>query len=214
MKQWPVTVAAALALLLGACRHGGDTGFEFTGTPFAPDTGIAVTGITGSDESPRTGWLAVDVSTGTRRAGRTLELPAGLFLLARSSGVQPAVVLVRQTPPVDSGAGTVLVDCYCCDLDLDVPGTDDSLEFGNVTDNVDLLRIIDIIALKDLSTGHAQDLVQDAVWKVTEENVLPDSYVDSLAALPDEPTAGGMPAAGPPGRGSRQSLKADARARR
>jgi len=212
MKQWPV--AAALALLLGACRQADDTGFEFTGTPFAPDTGIAVTGITGSDESPRTGWLAVDVSTGTDRAGRTLDLPAGLFLLARSSGAQPAVVLVRQSPPVDSGAGTVLVDCYCCDIDLDVPGTGDSLEFGNVTDNADLLRIIDIIALKDLSTGHAQDLVQAAVWQVTEENALPASYVDSLAALPACPGSGGPAAAGPPGRGNRQSRKADARARR
>ncbi len=204
------TIAAAGLVLLAACNVFRSDQFEFTGDAFQPDTNVTVEAITGTDSAPVSGWLALELHGRTGSGSHTLVLPAGLFLMPQSSGPQPVIALVGQQHEFTTAGGTFVVDCYCCDLDAPLPTTADDYDFGNVTDNTEMRRIIDIVGDKDLTTAHAQDLVQDAVWRVTEEGSLPDNYVDSLNALPGTTGA----AAGPRERRPLDQLKRAARAGR
>uniref|UniRef100_A0A7C4C9Z9 Uncharacterized protein n=1 Tax=candidate division WOR-3 bacterium TaxID=2052148 RepID=A0A7C4C9Z9_UNCW3 len=159
--------------------------FQPTGTPFNLNPAIELKSITGSLRhfSP-VGQFALDLTAKSRTDTTAGDvLPAGLLFTSPRNTTQHMVMLKDHIIRVR--AESVLVaGVFCCNERRAVPGPDDHLTLGPLTDNSGLRQIAELVRHKNISGSLA--LVQRAVWMVTDSSGLNQAYIDSLNALPAE----------------------------
>lgn len=193
-----LTAALCTAMFGALCTR---PGFKFTGTGFSISPDIRVdTILGGAVEYNGRGLFGITLVG--RSTGDSLEcdtLPAGLFFIARSNEVQSIILLKRHVVWFGRNDTAVSLWGFCCNSDLDAPASEDRFDFGKITDNAKMNQLIDLVADKDISG--ALSTVQFAVWDITDDNRLSQSYIDIIRALP--PDTMPLPAAPAPDLGPR-----------
>lgn len=179
---------AVTLLLAGACDLIlPPADFEPTGTTFNLNVGISTPIIAGSLRhfSP-VGRVTLDM-TCRSIVGRPIAdtLPAGLLFRSRQNRVQHLLVVKPHRFVAETSATLVVVGAFCCNERRTIPDYQDTFDIGPITDNPGLQQIVSLVERKNI-TGHLT-LVANAVTQVTSHDSLPQAYVDSLRALPDEP---------------------------
>lgn len=159
--------------------------FRPTGTPFTINPAIAVSSIAGSLQhfSPL-GQFALDLTARSLVGGYAADtLPAGLLFTSARNTTQHMLIL--KDHPVRVNAESVFViGVFCCNARRAIPGPDDSLNLGPLTDNAGLRQLVELVRHRNISGNLA--MVQRAVWLVTDSTGLNQAYIDSLNALPAE----------------------------
>lgn len=164
--------------------------FEPTGTAFTLNPQISVTQMVGSRTGyDPTGMFSIDFSGHSTGEGDASDvLPAGLFLSSTKSKVQHMLLVQDHpitVPPTQDT--TITIGTYCCNESRAVPNDTDRYTIGPITDNADLQTIVGITKHKLLDVSNV-NVVQNAVWSVTDGSGLTQSMIDSLNALPAEST--------------------------
>jgi len=193
----PLLFTVGLVFLLGACSLFGPKEFKPTGTPFTLGSSITVTSFNGEPPGwdPR-GLFALGLTIRSATGDTVLDtLPAGLFLVPGSNEVQNIILLkpfiIRALP----GDTAWTIAGFCCNSGLHAPGGEDGFDFGPVTDNALFEQLIGIVADKDYTS--ALVTVQQAVWDITDNGRLSQTWVDQLNALPPDTTNAPVPVPGP-----------------
>jgi hypothetical protein len=183
-----LALVVGLALVLVGCQYIlPPQEFEPTGTQFNINSSIDVKDIAGATTGyDPTGLFTVEMKVTSLSSGTVSDiLPAGLLFRSSNSAVQH-MILVRDHP-VAAPAGhdtTISVGVFCCNSSRAVPNDSDHYTVGPVTDNSDLRTIVSITKHKALGVTNV-NLVQEAVWSVTDGTGLTQGMIDSLNALPE-----------------------------
>jgi hypothetical protein len=189
MKHLVFRAALALTLLFLACDMLPTDEFEPTGTQFTLNSDINVVSITGDPDLSDMGPMTIAFNAVSRTSStETALLPAGLLLVRRNSETQHLLFLKDQAIAAQTSPTKTLVGTFCCNKYRNIPDAGDTFDLGPVTDNAELLRIVGIVKTKDISNSSNLWMVQRAVQMVTDSTGLTQAYVDSLNALPPEPT--------------------------
>jgi hypothetical protein len=189
MKNLVLRAALALALLFLACDILTVNEFEPTGTQFTINPNIDVISITGDPDLSDKGPMTIAFKGSSRTSStETAVLPAGLLLVRRNSQTQHLLFLKDQTVTAQTSPTKTLVGAFCCNKYRNIPDAGDTFDLGPVTDNTGLYQIVGIVRHKDISNSSNMWMVQRAVQMVTDSTGLTQAYVDSLNALPPEPT--------------------------
>jgi len=177
----------AVLLLTGACDLLlPPEDFEPTGTPFSLNPQVSLTAITGSlrNFSP-VGRVTLDMTCRSTGSGPVSELlPGGLLLRSRKTLVQHLLVVKPHAFTVGTSATLVVVGSFCCNEARTIPDFEDTFDLGPLTDNSGLRQVVSLVASKDIT--NSLTLVANAVTEVTSRGALPQAYVDSLNALPED----------------------------
>jgi hypothetical protein len=189
MKSLTFRAALALALLFLACDILTVNEFEPTGTPFTINSNINVISITGDPDLSDMGPMTIAFKADSRTSGTERDtLPAGLLLARRNNQTQHLLFLKDQPVAAAVLSTKTLVGTFCCNRYRNIPDAGDTFDLGPVTDNAELQQIVGIVKNKDISNSSNMWMVQRAVQMVTDSTGLTQAYVDSLNALPPEPT--------------------------
>jgi len=189
MKGHLLRSALALTLLLLACDMLPTDEFEPTGTQFSLDSDIKVLSITGDPRTNDMGPMTIAFRDSSRTSGtESAVLPAGLLLRRRNSQTQHLLFLKDQTVTARPETTNTLVGTFCCNKYRAIPDAGDTFDLGPLTDNAELLQIVDIVKRKDVSIPTDMSMVQRAVQMVTDSTGLTPAYVESLNALPADTT--------------------------
>lgn len=159
--------------------------FQPTGDPFYINPSIAVKSITGSLRhfSPL-GQFALDLTARSLSGVYVADtLPAGLLFASRRNTTQHMLVL-KDHPFRVNAESVLVIGVFCCNERRAIPGPDDSLSIGPLTDHAGLRQLVELVRRKNISGSLA--MVQRAVWMVTDSTGLNQAYIDSLNALPAE----------------------------
>lgn len=115
----------------------------------------------------------------------TLVLPAGLVMLAEDTATQNGTQVVPISVRIGAGRDTtILYSLYCTNEHRNPSSDADVFHFGPVSDNAELAEIIDLVKGKDVTTTDARDLIQFAIWEVSDEGGLTDETRAGLEAMP------------------------------
>ena len=186
MKNLVLRAALALALLFLACDVLTVNEFEPTGTQFTINSNIKVLSITGDPRTNDMGPMTIAFRDSSRTSGtESAVLPAGLLLRRRNSQTQHLLFLKDQTITAQTSPTKTLVGTFCCNKYRNIPDAGDTFDLGPVTDNAELLQIVDLVKNKNISGYTDMPLVQRAVQMVTDSTGLTQAYIDSLDALPN-----------------------------
>ena len=189
MKNLVLRAALALALLFLACDILTVNEFEPTGSQFTINSNIDVVSITGDPDLSDKGPMTIAFKGSSRTSGTETDvLPAGLLLVRRNSETQHLLFLKDQTVTAQTSPTKTLVGTFCCNKYRNIPDAGDTFDLGPVTDNAGLQQIIGIVKNKNISGSSNMWMVQHAVQMVTDSTGLTQAYIDSLNALPPEPT--------------------------
>jgi hypothetical protein len=189
MKDLVFRAALALALLFLACDILTVNEFEPTGTQFTLNSDISVVSITGDPDLSDMGPMTIAFKGSSRTSStETAVLPAGLLLVRRNNETQHLLFLKDQAITAQTSPTKTLVGAFCCNKYRNIPDAGDTFDLGPVTDNTGLYQIVGIVKNKDLSNSSNMWMVQRAVQMVTDSTGLTQAYIDSLNALPPEPT--------------------------
>ncbi len=189
MKNLVLRAALALALLFLACDILTVNEFEPTGSQFTINPNINVISITGDPDLSDKGPMTIAFKGSSRTSSTETDmLPAGLLLVRRNSETQHLLFLKDQKVTAQTSPTKTLVGAFCCNKYRNIPDAGDTFDLGPVTDNAGLQQIIGIVKNKDISGSSNMWMVQHAVQMVTDSTGLTQAYIDSLNALPPEPT--------------------------
>ncbi len=168
-----------------------------TGTAFALPAGVTVEGkmfgsgptgaCAGLDPvSTSLDFVAVCMTLhNTTDADTTVVLPAGLVLIAKDTEVQNGTQVVPISIRIAPGSDTTIVYSLFCVNQHRLPsGEEDEFTFGPVSDNAGLGEIITLVKDKDVTTSDAADVIQWAIWEVSDGGGLTADTRDQLTALP------------------------------
>jgi hypothetical protein len=112
-------------------------------------------------------------------------LPAGLVMIAADTSTQNGTQVVPIRIRIGAGRDTTILYSLFCTNEHRTPSTDtDVFHFGPVSNNADLAEIIDLVKDKDVTTSDARDLIQFAIWEVSDEGGLTDETRSGLEAMP------------------------------
>lgn len=180
-------ILAVALLLAGACDLIlPPADFEPTGTAFSLNPGISTPTIAGSLRhfSP-VGRVTLDMTCRSTAGRPTADtLPGGLLFRSRQNRVQHLLVVKPHRFVAETSATLVVVGAFCCNERRTIPDYQDTFDLGPITDSPGLRQIVSLVANKNI-TGNLT-LVANAVTQVTSYDSLPQAYIDSLRALPDE----------------------------
>ena len=160
--------------------------FEPTGNPYTLNSNIELIQIKESRNNFNpTGAFSLDficrsISNDTVFA----TLPAGLFFLTSSKKIQNTIIVKDFLITATGSVNTITLGAYSVNEFRQLPGDSDSYSIGSVTDNPDLLHIIDIVKGKRLTVSNTMT-VQRAIYEVTSGDSLSAAMVESLNLLPD-----------------------------
>jgi hypothetical protein len=174
---------------------------EPTGTPFTLPAYISVKGnmtgpiYVGAPSGPCTGLEPVSSSLDFVAVCMTLHnsgstdtsfvLPAGLVMIAADTATQNGTQVVPIRISIRAGSDTTILYSLFCTNEHRNPITDtDEFHFGPVSDNAGLAEIIGLVKDKDVTTSDARDLIQFAIWEVSDEGGLTDETRAGLEAMP------------------------------
>jgi hypothetical protein len=189
MKNLVLRATLALTLLFLACDILTVNEFEPTGSQFTINPNINVISITGDPDLNDMGPMTVAFRAASRTPGTESDvLPAGLLLVRRNNQTQHLLFLKDQAITEQTSPTKTLLGTFCCNKYRNIPDAGDTFDLGPVTDNAELQQIIGIVKNKDISGSSNLFMVQRAVQMVTDSTGLTQAYVDSLNALPPEPT--------------------------
>jgi len=178
--------ALALALVFLACDVLTTFEFEPTGTQFTLNSNINVISIIGDPRTSNMGKVTIAFNAVSRTSSaQTAVLPAGLLLVRRNNQTQHLLFLKDQTITAQTSPTKTLVGTFCCNKYRNIPDAGDTFDLGPVTDNAELLQIVDLVKNKNISGYTDMPLVQRAVQMVTDSTGLTQAYIDSLDALPN-----------------------------
>ena len=181
--------ALALALLFLACDMLPVNEFEPTGTQFNINTDIHVISITGNPQTSPSGPMTMGMTIVSRTSSVESDvLPAGLLLKRRVNNTQHMLLLKPHAIVAGTTNSVAILGTFCCNENRPSPDLGDTFDIGPVTDNAELKQIADLVEGKDISKGTDMWMVQHAVYMVTNGDSLTQAYIDSLIALPPEPT--------------------------
>jgi len=188
MKNTVLRSAIALALLILACDLPiGE--FEPTGTQFNIDSDINVISITGNPDLSPKGPFTLGITLASKTSSTENDvLPAGLLLKRRTSTTQHMLLLKPHAVAAGTSNTLTKLGSFCCNQFRASPDAGDTFDIGPITDNADLQELVSLLQHKDISNGTHMWMVQRAVYMVTDSTGLTQAYVDSINALPAEPT--------------------------
>lgn len=169
-----------------------------TGTPFALPAGVSVNGeMTGAGaiDGPCAAADKVGTSLGfvavcmtlhnANSTDTTVVFPAGLVLIATDTATQNGTQVTAREVRVPAGRDTTIVyNLFCVNAHRNPSFESDTFTFGPVSDNAGLLEIIGLVQGKSVDNLNAADLIQGAVWEVSDDGGLTDGTRAQLKALP------------------------------
>lgn len=117
------------------------------------------------------GFLAVCMTLPNSGATDTsFVLPAGLVMIAADTATQNGTQVVPIRSRIGAGRDTTILHSLYCTNEHRAPSSDtDVFHFGPVSNDAGLPEIIDLVKDKDVTTSDARDLIQFAVWEVSDE---------------------------------------------
>ncbi|MCP3145302.1 hypothetical protein [Pyxidicoccus xibeiensis] len=185
---------------------------EPRGTPLNLPAGVSISGhILGANEltgeceggsEPQGSGPAVKICVPMRNttgAAVQLELPRGLTVISTSAGRYQNGLLVERVvvtlPPTAQGPGVptdggtdpdaflVALHLYCLNEARNPSETGNPYKLGPVTDDAALRELLQLLVGKQLDNDDAVDVVQDAIYSITEGNGLTSEDREALEDL-------------------------------
>ncbi|MEO0073384.1 MAG: hypothetical protein ABIK43_01815 [candidate division WOR-3 bacterium] len=176
---------STIVIVLSGCQLFGPREFEPKGTAFHLNPAISVTKVDAYTPyvNPR-GLFQLGLYC--RATGDTVcdTLVAGLFFVPKSKGVQAIIILKPHIIRVGATDTIVPIGGFCCHSGRSAPDSGDLFEIGPVTNNSKFEQLIGLVRDKDIT--YDLSLVQMAVWDITDNNRLSQTYIDQINALPPD----------------------------
>jgi len=162
-----------------------------TGTAFVPPAGVSVVSLSGAACAAGVpqmglgpGYVDLCGKVNTIDGGvAQLTLPGGLIVISDAIDTQNGLFIITRTAAVDGG-GQVQFRFFCLNASRHGAGANSTFRLGPVTDNAGLKEIVQILQGKTLGSPTAVDVIQSAVWNVTDFGGLTDQDRKDLRALP------------------------------
>jgi hypothetical protein len=163
---------------------------EETNKPWSLPVGLTMTSCVGAyDEDTMVSLLPLTCKVFNETHGRiTATMPAGTVLAPGNSDYQYMITLQPYTltvpPDVDT---TVLLPTFCCNEALDEPDDESYYTIHSQEWEVDMNELVDLLKDKQLKGYSTLDLVQEALFEVTdgdEATGLTDTMRTRLRSLP------------------------------
>lgn len=182
-----LSVLSLSVLLLAGCNLFGPREFEPKGTVFQLNPAISVTKVDAYTPycDPR-GLFQIGLYCHSNGDTVCDTLVAGLFFVPRSKQVQTIIILKPRIIRVGAADTIVPIGGFCCHSGRDAPDSGDLFEIGPVTNNDKFEQLIELVRDKDITYGLS--MVQMAVWDITDNNRLSQTYIDQIRALPPDTT--------------------------
>lgn len=161
--------------------------FEPTGAPYYLNPNIELVRIRESKTryNPAGAFSLDFIARSKSMNTETITLPAGLFFLAANKKIQNTIIVKDYQISVTSVVDTFTIGVFSVNEFKDLPGDSDFYTIGPITNNPDLIRIIDIVKHKSLNASNVLT-VQRAIYQVTSDDSLSPAMVESLNMLPPE----------------------------
>ena len=193
------TLPSAFILILVACSwFNPEEQFTPSGTSFTLSPDITLAGIDG--EGPGydpNGVFQLGLTARSNTDTTTCDtLIAGLFLVPESDAVQNIILLKPRVLLVGPADTTYTIGGFCCNGSLDAPEAGNRFDLGPVTDNSLFRQLIGLVSDKDITYGGF--VVQEAVWDITDNNRLSQTYIDEINQLPPDTSRAPTPTPDPP----------------
>lgn len=190
-----MTALVSLAILAGVCEkvpeRGWERGFfrpiEETNRPWNLPVGLSLRSCVGADDEDTMVSLLPLVAKVFNETGKrmTTTLPAGLVFEPGNYEYQYMIILqpfvVTVPPDMDT---TVVLPTFCCNEDLDEPDDESNYTIHSQEWEVEMNEFVNLLKGKRLVGFHTLELVQAALFEITDGNGLTDSMRTKLAGLP------------------------------
>ncbi|MFO7638746.1 MAG: hypothetical protein R6X14_05555 [bacterium] len=189
----PAIAVMAFALVLAGCGRVPERQWERG--DFHPDPGrrwdlpgdLSVNSILGWEDEIENSLLplalAVRNSGGARRS---VTMPAGLCFKPRDPDYQYMILLQDFTFSVPVDDTTVLLPTWCANEDLDEPDDESFYNIDLQAWDQDLKELYDLLRGKVIRDSFVDlDMLQDALWEITDGVGLTDSTRTWLRELPE-----------------------------
>ncbi|MEO0073076.1 MAG: hypothetical protein ABIK43_00245 [candidate division WOR-3 bacterium] len=190
-----VTVFFALVSVAGVCdkvpERGWERGYfrpiEETNKPWSLPAGLSLRSCVGAeDEDTLVSLLPLVAKIFNETDKRmTATLPAGLVFEPGNYEYQYMIILQPfvLTVPGDMDT-TVLLPTFCCNEDLDEPDDESNYTIHSQEWEVEMNELVDLLKGKRLVGYQTLELVQSALFEITDGNGLTDTMRSKLASLP------------------------------
>lgn len=182
-----VLLSGLVVLLFVGCNLFGPREFEPKGTAFQLNPAISVARLDAYTPYANPRGL-FQLGLYCRSTGDTVcdTLVAGLFFIPRSKSVQAIIILKPHIIRVGPADTILPIGGFCCHSGRDAPDSGDLFEIGPVTNNSKFEQLIELVRDKDIT--YNLSMVQMAVWDITDNNRLSQTYIDQINALPPDTT--------------------------
>jgi len=150
-----------------------------------PD-GLTIDSMYGyEDEIPESFLPLYMVIRNSKDSDVEVTFPAGLVFGADSVDYQYMMVLKDFAfTATASGASAVIVPTFCCNEDGDEPDDDANYTIAGRENDKETQELLDLVADKTVSGDEPLDLVQEALFQITDGEGLTDSTRALIEALP------------------------------
>ncbi len=161
--------------------------FQPTGNPYTLNPNVELIRIQESRTrfNPSGAFFLDFIARGKSGSIETVNLPAGLFFVAQNKKVQNTIIVKNYHISVTSEVDTFTLGTFSVNEFKELPGDSDFYTIGPITDNPNLIQIIDIVSDKKLDASNVM-LVQRAIYQVTSDDSLSPAMVESLNLLPPD----------------------------
>jgi hypothetical protein len=116
----------------------------------------------------------------------TITLPAGLIFISNSTEDQNGLLIKNETIVIPANTTyTIGLNLYCINEERDGSDIFDTYKMGPITENAALTELIGLVKNKNLTKTEYAEVVQEAVWSITDAKGLTAEDRKAIAALPN-----------------------------
>lgn len=156
------------------------------GKPYNLPDDLTVITMVGHDDEIPASFLPLRLHVRNTSSSRVTDvMPEGLVFRSRNAEYQFMMIVqpFTITAPAD-GDTVILIPTYCCNEDLDEPDDESLYDTDIQVWERELNEFLDLVRGKNLTGDDPVELVQDALFEITDGEGLSDSLRLRLQELP------------------------------